>query len=538
MKVIKRIFGLMPLVAAILLLAGCSSSEKREASSMLETVVSDNTEFVVVVNFNKFFEQSEIKVENGEIVLPDYLKRYTGLLGGSPLSELNSIQGIDYDNLVFAFDGLNNREMEGVMMFGLKDEASFINSMEQINEDIKTGREGGFTTLGDGQTTLLIRDNIVYAVLSDKGIVSAKESFAYLEDKFDAAASSPLSGWKKNYLTSSKVVNVLVKADYILDAYGKSFGAEDYDFLKAAGVEEIKDGYFGFYFNMDGPSIRFGASGFAQNGEPVKSDLNGKFNRKMMDYAYPTDMLAFGWSMNEKGYKLFKKSLKEVFNAPATSYGISSSQKEMIEAIVDEYSGYPAEYLSDGGLFMSGGFAANTTLNNFEASSPNSYHILASFDLKQDKAAEALREMNEIMSEFTAAAGGKSGETTFGDLKQTVYTIPFVSDGDIFGATDTPRDIKIYVAMDGNILLLSNDVIKKSRNVFKPEIFEGCMTAFELLVTPDSEIGSLLGGKLGIEADMTSRNDEGEFVLTFTGSDTNFLRTLVELVSTYIPFLG
>lgn len=532
--------GIFAVIGSLFL--SCTSEAPHNLDVKLDTAISDSIEVVFTGDIKMLFEQTDITVKNGHVKLPEYI---ANIFGGSVMTThdsndmtmskiLDTLDGVEYDDVVLAFNAEKVEGLEGMLVFGLTDKKDFINSLKKIDPDLREGMAQDFVTIGHGGHHILIKDNLAYCAFNDYGELMPDEAARIIERWNRYAETAPLAAWKKDYLTQKRVMNGLISVSTITsstDHLMKHSVMAQFNSLSPVD----KDGYIGFGANLEGPSLKFFVSNFDKGGKICDTDMNGNFNTEMMRFASPDDIIAISWCLNQKGYEFIAQasanpSLKKNMQL-AQPYAELSRE---IYGFLSRYGDVPAEYLSEGGVFVAGGLASDFSLTDFLK--PSAYHFVLAADLKPGKAEAAyagiVKNINSLLSDSPARYS--LSNVTLNGISQKAVSIPYVSDYDNMAGISATSNLECYVALVGNILVVSNKpVCRYESNPFSKDIFSGKMMAAQVILPATSPIMEIAGIKTGFEIWSESDGTTGELVISFPDTDRKFIPELFGLLSSY-----
>ncbi|MCH5219273.1 MAG: hypothetical protein J1F20_01795 [Muribaculaceae bacterium] len=515
----------------------CTSEKAPDLKVKLETIVSDNTSVVMSGDIHRLFEQLDIVVEKGHIVLPDYLK--TALCNDEDDDEdsldcakvLKTLDGVDYTDAVLAFNIEPNEGLEGMLVFGLTDEKDFVSSLKKIDDSLDQGTALDYLTIGDGGQQLLIKDNLAYFVFNDYGVLMPDESARIVERWNRMADATPLDDWKKEYLCQHRVVNCLISVNTLMANTDSMLSSSQLNRLKSVTPDGFRNGFIALGADLDGSAMKFYLKVFDNKGAILESQMNGQFNTAMMDFAYPEDIIAAGWCMNQKGYDFLKNSLKDPNLQPNLNgyYEYRFFLTQLYEFMRDN-AGVPAEYLSEGGIFAAGGLDANFSPLKYD--SPSSYHVVFAADLKPAKARAAYAEVTRSVSAmFDDAPGAGMTEVTVDGIAQKTIAVRYTTAYSAASGYNTDF-FEVYIALVDNVLVVSNKPVKRNQAIpFSKELFDGKMAAFQMTMTPESPLMKIAGMDMGINLTAQSTGSTGELVFEFTHTDTKVIPEIFKLAS-------
>lgn len=528
MKVLNNFFvRLLLVVAAVGMMPSCSCDSQKGLADKIDEVVSDNTDLVITGDIARCFNQLEIAVENGKVVLPDYI---TQLMNQTMNSKerigftefLDKFEGLDYDNTLLAFN-FNGMAPQAIFVFGVTDEDTFANSLKALEDGIKTGKAGSYTTVGGEAIQILMSGKTAYFTVDMTGPLTGDSAVKAIEGWQKKASEKPLASWKKDFLTRPNIVNGLLSAKPFYQIIKLASGNDPMVNMKKMGMEALADGFIGFSANLEGPTFEIAGVSMDKDGKPVAANIGGKFNESMMDYAAYTDMVAFSLCLNENGYKNLAEQTKSI--AGNELAGLPAGMQSGMLDIIGKITELPAEYLSDGGIFASGGIASGVTMADFNPDSPKCYHVVVAADIKPEKAREAYSSICELLDNMAGKAGTNSGD------EYTVAVKVNVGDDDV---TDQPVyvEVPVYVKLEGNVVIVSNAPIVKAQYIpFDKTLFASSQVMIQAVITKATPVVKDLELPVGVNVFSMGSGADGKFIATFTDTEKKFFPVLVDLLS-------
>lgn len=522
----------MTFVITLLVLTACSSKKENGVDVKLAAVASDESALVMVGNVKKLFEQLDVEVTDNKIKLPEYLQSaINSMLDSEERSVVNNfvdeIEGLDYDDVVLAVN-MNGKNAEAVLVFGVDDETDFEKSVMSSDKEVKKENIEDFVVLECEGLPILLKDNLAYVVFNDKN-VDSKEAADILKERKGAAEATPLNDWKKAYLVRDEVCNVLLDMETMSDICKDIVNQDLMEKFRAGAMGKGMEGYLGVALNLNGPTLRISSCNFDKEGKEIKNPYVGKFNTEMMDYAYATDFVAIGVSANQEGYELLGESIRAQFaTLMEDSFYKYYFNIGQYERIVNTVSALPAEYVSDGGVFVSGGFAEGIKLSNLEYDSPLSYHLVAVVDLQPEKARNAYEA---VCKEFEAISGSKGKTERENGVEIYSIKLKYAEDYDMYEDAWRTSSLDVYIALDGTKLIVTNAPVRRSNQInFNKEIFDGCCAAMQTVINDKTPVISEFGFKEGLNAYVVSKATENVFEATLTETDNKFVPAVFGLI--------
>lgn len=523
MKIINNIYiQILCVLATTLCMHSCSCNKGDEGAeavkldNQIKTILSDDVSVVTVLNIERLFSETGVTVNEGKINLPTYMRDFINSMVSSDdradLNEvLDKVQGIAYQNAVMAIKGTKNAE-EGIIVFGVNDEDQFIESITEGKKG-SVGEVEDYTTVPVGHNQILIKDHLAFVVNKNGKPVASKEAAQIVNDWKKDAENKPLADWKKNYLSESRVVSMLI--DNKWGANLSHDGRLIIGALGKIGMSKAESGFTAMGFNLNGPSVELKTTMFDISGQNVPFDIAGNFNTDLMKYAYPKDILALGGSVNEKGRRYISDFMMAQFDDEQYHTGENvSKQKEMF----DKYM----QCFGDGGMFVSIGLAEGVDLSNFNYSSSDSYHFVIANNAANGKAAELYSMVCTNIGEMAAK---KLSETNVNGMRITTFEIP-----DIFSSYSYySKNIPLYIALDGDNIVISNDEIRRNDVYpFNKNVFAGSLFAAQAVVPSDNEMISQFINNLGVDIELSVKPAGAEAKMTLSNTSKNFIQAYLE----------
>lgn len=514
---IKNLF-LIPLLVGIM--ASCSSNRDNELDAMLAKVATDTDIILVSGNIEHLFEQLDIEVEKDRPVLPDYLQRAVNLFGGRALREATSvftekIDGINYEDVLIAV----KKDMKTIITFGLEDEGAFTTSIKKENKNIEVGSVGEYTTIGDEYAQILIKDNLAFVVVGRLGALAGQEAVNVLEEAASQASSAPLARWKKKYLAEDCVISAVVNYKGLLNL-AQADGLSDFDITGMSDMIE----YVTFNFNLDGPEAKIESRMLDKEGEIIKQPYIGKFDTSLMAYSYPNDFVGVSFSLNNKGYTTLGSALSDMYKKTTRSqYSMFGVDRQM-ESMIDRVANLPAEFLADGGVFGSLGYPDGVTLAQL-GSNPMVWHFVVAADIKPEKIDEAFKSVTQLLAE-------EGTVTVSPDSKKAVVKIVSSEKYDYRTNDWVKETYDINVVVDGNTLVVSNDEVRKNKDVnFSKEVFAESAFGLQVIINEKNPVVSMMGIRQGVDFYVYCKEKTNEMVLKVTNSDKKIIPSTLGLLT-------
>ena len=493
-------------------LASCSSKKDNDLDVMLSTATNDNDFLVVSVDVERLFEQMEIKEDDGRIELPEYMQKVINMFGNRSMRKgvelfTDGLKGIDYDDALLAF-GEDKNGMNGLFVFALDDEDAFISSLRKINPRVQKGETADFKTVTVDDAQILMKDNLAYVAFTEQGCAKYTDAVDLIDARMKAAAANPLASWKRKCLERDNIGNCVLDTKKWMEFEGVSGAGE----VQPAGPGNFGD-YVAAAINLEGPEIKLSSEMLDKNGSVVTLPYMGKFDTGLMRYAWPGDFMAVSLSMNSKGYSelgaMMRKSISETLNRQRSGF----FETKHFEAMADQITRIPEEFVADGGIFASFGFAGGVSMSNTDFNSPEAYHFVVAVDIKPGKISEAseaaVKELVEI--------GGEK-------VSPSVIRFKTADNYDYRTGEWVTSYFNINVRSDGNTLVISNGDIKKGTSTpFSEKVFGQSAFAFQILVNDKNPLVSQMGFKEGLDCYAFAKADKSELVLRLTNTKNKFV---------------
>lgn len=521
---------ILTLVAG-LFATSCSSKKDNDLEDMLAKTATDSDVLILSGDVEHFLDELEIKDKDGRLILPGYLQNAVNAMGSSAIRETiglftDNTSGIDYEDVLLTLN-MDNDEMTSIFVFAVDDEKDFIGTIEKATGNAEVTEVEGFKAVGFEKSEILLKDNLGYVVITDKGLLSPTESVAVLNAKAEKAKAQPLAKWKEKYLDADCVVSVLMDYNKIKDIAAMPDAS--------VGVPVNFD-YVGVSFNLDGPAMKLTSKMFNKGGEILPTPYIGKFDMALMDYAYPTDFAALSFALSKEGYN----TLRDAFSAAGKQLMIQEQDEEWFEAssyaycrqganVFDEVSRITSEYLTEQGAFFSFGLADNFSLATSDLQSPSSYHFVLAAHINPEKSDEAYAFITQKLT--NVAETMKTLPETNG-IKTTVATIKQVERFDYKHDDWVTSTFDVYVVLDDNTLVVSNGpIVRKGGAQFTKDVFKDSAVAFQVIADSNNPVVKELGLKKGVNLYGYSKAKDNELVFEITGTKENLVPALFGLAT-------
>ena len=538
MKIFRNFFFQTVVFAlTVVLMQSCSCNGNADLEAKLKAVASDSTQVLMVGNFDRLFDQTGIKVDGDQVQLPEYLiNTINNTLASSTRQNINfaikDLRGIKYNNFVVAIklpdtDKQQLAAMPSVaMVFSVSDEGDLEKSLAKIDPGVSSEKLNGYRLIGTRRFQIAVKDKLGYAVFAGGNPLTGANVVEAIEGWNKQAEEAPLSSWKKDFLCSDKVYNLIVGTGWFFENMAKVNPMYSPDFLKTQGLEAVADGFATFSANLDDQTAQLVVSMLDKDGKEVKNPYAGKFNTDMMKYASAGNVLAFSTAINHAGYEAQAKALNEVFDGMKSQAGMFSYVVPMLENIFKGLTDFTTKYMSDGGFFLTAGFADDATLVKLARPSADDFRIVLTADLLKDKAAEGYDYICNKVGEAMKTATRTSSESN--GMKVTTFSTREITDYDFRTEQDVYSTFNINVALDGNILVVSNTAVAKSNECpFDKKLFENSAASAQLVINKKTPVLSMLGLPFGVDATLQTKQSTATLEVKVTDTDKHVLEAVL-----------
>ena len=322
MKTVSKHFvKILACVAFALTLYSCGGGE-RSVSSRIDNVVPDNADLIYAGNIQRAFDQLDIKVSGGKLVLPQYMWDIIDVAGRNMSDQvedrLEEFKGIDYNSIVVAARKKGD-DVNVIVNFGVSDVDALYDFVSEYSPMIDLDRTEGYQTLGTSDGEILIKDGEAYVVIQDGEALSGKHAVRAVERWMSDASEKPLATWKRDYLTRQSVSALWVSSNFlqaVLPSYTWKEMSKTFDNIPGVSLKNLSLGHSA---DLDGDKATANITVF--NGDKVmKTPVGGTFDTDLLKYACKRDMLAFGCAANTLAFNLIRSSLNDEFDSSINYY--------------------------------------------------------------------------------------------------------------------------------------------------------------------------------------------------------------------------
>ena len=446
----KKIKELLCLVVAVVLSMSCSDNAKMK--NLLENI-PDNADVVYVGNVKTVLESAGGKIENSQIVLPEYITNEMASGDTKEYDEMNDFlkdSGIDLEACALMYSFKKNVP---VMLFALEDNDKFVKAIkdkefekdtEENDVTIYVNPEKGY---GDPKY-IAINGSCAYMLQADKDV----DAVRYLQRIIEDADENNYAGTPYG--------------DYILDANGGGLAfklpAEVKAELRNKGTltpetEVILNAVYCMRGELTSNKGTLECKVFPKDGEEFDVDKLAK----MVDLSSTVSDKALKFLGNQENMVL-AMSLKnanwdELSNLIATTSRLSRAEKAQMNAVFS--------YLEKIDGTVAYGFGMTQGIESY---------------INIDKGQEVLKQFSTtIVVETKEGKAKQLIEDMKGFMEQ--MRVPFKEDATGFSIdlTDQGMGGKVYVKNVDNFIVLANHEIKESNDnpLVKSADFDGCVAA-------------------------------------------------------------
>ena len=535
MKLLRNYcFQALLFVISVVMMQSCSCNKNSSLSDKLNAVVSDKTQLVLTGDIERLFEQMEIKVVNGKVELPDYLATaINGNLGEAYKHNfyrvIENLKGVDYNNALLAFNNIGVN-MEALFVFGVEDESDFVDTFEKLSKSYAKGSAGDYATVGGDFFQIFVKDHLGFMVYTIGGFQKGEKGAETIDAWMKEASETPLTTWKKDYLTQEAVGTMLfaTEAANVLPGMAERMKAQ----LAPVGLDSLASGYLGMSCKLDKQDINLSIVSMDKDGKQIETSMMGKFNEALIGYASNIDIFAASLDMNQKGYDSLSKGISAQLNQIGML--LTNSQAQYVKDLYTRVANLPSEYLSEGGMFLAASLAEDVDPVKLlsDPSSLSNYHIVFAADLKPAKAQEAFKLITESLSNLSnIPLEDTSAKSEIPGMKQNTLTSRYISDYDFYNETDKYETLTMNIGLDGNVLVISNAPIRKSDvKQFDKEVFKSSMVAMQLVLNESvPSVKKQLNLPFGVNAYSKSTGATTELNIKVTDTQKNIIPALLGL---------
>lgn len=533
MKLLRNyLFQTFVFVVSVVLMQSCSCNKDNDLDAKLNAVASDDTPILIVGNLERVIDQLEIMDNDGKLEMPRYMTDMINRNLGSRArrdaqSALDVLSNINHDNMVMAIDA-DERSVDAILVFAVDDYDDLEDALKEAIDDVDFDEEDDYNVITiERDLQILVKDNLAYVVANEKGILKNGQAVREIEKWRSNAESKPIAEWKRSYLKENNICNALIYIEKYTEMSLRSLRGDE----KALAMSIMKELNFGAYVkysvNLEGPTMSIKAVNVDNNGNAVKLNCTGTFDTSLMNYATSNDIMAASVCMNQTSMTKVADFLTNTFKSMIANDDYYS--QSMKDRQIDEFRSIvnlPSQYMSNGGAFAAVGLNPGVTPDELE--SYKSYHFVGALALQPGKANEAYDYLTNLL-EQTTGIYGQTADT--GSMRVKVYGIQNAR-YDWYADDYVYETMNVYVALDGNNLVVSNAPISKNGgSPFSASVFTGSTIAFQGVLTPRTPGMSELGITNGLNVTAKSDVTTGEFNVTITGTDQKFVPAVFSMLS-------
>jgi len=511
----KHFIFILWLLCTVLVFSSCSRQSKVHK---LLGQVPEKTDVVVVADVKALFASAGGTVEDGKIVLPDYI---TDMLSGKDSRELDEAldfildSGVDLDVCALAVNDIEKGSLTFIL--ALDDKDKFVSAIKENDFDEKDSADGftfyacrtyesDYDSKYDKYCYIAVGDNYAYVmpdVRPDDDARPVKQLTRMAQDAADASfASTPFA----DYITSDNSV------------FGMAFHMprELRRELRNSGMPEaLTDMYQGTFcartsIGDDAATMRFRLLG--EDGKPVdfslvsKSiDLDARISNKALSYMHSDEFIIGAMAMHNIDWGAITDAIGSQPGVPA-SYRMGIG---LVRTYLENIDGTVAF-----GLGLSDGLRSMANID-YGVEVMKQFAVTLVVETKPGKASAMASDIKSF-------------------IQQTGMTVE-QGTGDSF-SVDVPRaGGKLYVGGDENVLVISNRPVSdvNTNAAVKSFAFTDYISAGVINLPHTNPLMS----QLGIDSDVQFSgisimpDFESEMSMKITGTDTNgFIARLAQAI--------
>ena len=501
-------------------LAACGGSDS--VTSRVMNVASDEADFIAVGNISRAFDQMGIKVDDGHIELPRYIKNLFDRSYNSNSSKveenIENLRGIDF-NSVAVCGKVKGSDVDFVMAFGVSNANDLYDFLNETDARVDMGNEGDYITIGDRQGQILIQKNDAYVVYEDGRMLGGRKAVVALERWLEKAKSQPLDGWKIDYLNAQAVAAYWMSSK--MAVYGMS-SREKQEIISKIGIipgVSFDDLSLGVRLDLDGNKAKLNLTVF-NDGKIMEFPYEERFNTDLLNYAGADDMLVVGAAISNSGMNLLRIAVNNQIDEQIESY------TQDLRYSMDEYDAdYSRRSIAETEAFRT---LINNTIDNMEGSMmlamgpddanlkefvyrpDNHMHFVLAMDFKNGKARPVAKLLTDFFKEHDSHARVNSTSS---------------------GYEVTIRSQKIYIDILGNHLVVSNRPVTQGyNNGIDKDVFSDTWLAAQIFVSADQTLIRNYDLPFGINLSATAHGVSADAEVSFPDSKENFVPTLVGII--------
>lgn len=531
----KTWFQIFMVALSVGLMQSCSCRGGADLDKKLNAVASDDTDLILVGNLERLFGQTGIEAGDGNIVLPSYLKNAINTLMSSKdkddINFLTTLKGVDYNNAVVAMK-LDSLDARAVVVIAVTNPSDLEKSLASQESGVTTEEIDGYKLVGTRRTQVVVKDGLGYMLMASHGGMCTGTDAVQAVRKWNSdAEKTPLTAWKKEYLSADRVLNLLITPGQLfkqMATINPVFSAEN---LKKQGLSALTEGTMAISANLDAQTFDISFALYDKDGKVAPNPYAGKFNTEMMKFATAGDIVAVGFAANQDGYKAQQQGFESYVAMLRSQPGLLNDYLvPQIEGLFKGWNDFTSQYLSDGGFFFAAGLAKDATLGKLMQPSQADFHIVLTADLKPESAENAYRfvcgQMSQIMSNATVSTADNAG------MKTTTFSVRELVDYDFRNDTDVYDTFKLNVALDGNILVISNsDIVKGEKSPFNKDLFANSAFTAQGIIGNTTPVISGFNLPFGAQATITTKDMSSQFSVKVTDTDKHILDAVLSFLT-------
>ena len=519
---LKKLFSPVVLAAITLLATLASCSTKAESiEDKIKKYISDDVDVVVALDLKRTLDAAEITSdEEGSLELPGYLSQFTkDMLSQSEKKALNKFldfKGFDWSNTVLGVKisgkDADNAKAEGILVFSVKDDDTFVDALESETDMSKDEDEDGFTVLSHKKVTVLIKDKVGFLVFNQKGICKSSTAAEIINTWEDEADDKALAEWKLNLLKQEKVCKALVNIKPIYDLAMNSASSRDKEQIKSMGMDKLGSSFGYFDVDVNGLTASLGIKVLDNSGKAfsVPGINTGKIDGSLLDYASSTDIMAAGIGLGDNN---------ELVNRLAENGFISRSDVGVVNQI--------ATIFNNSSAVIAAGPADG--IKSFIRPDLGNWHMMLAIRFANSSNAESFIELlgSSIMNGSTVSsdvAGNMSMTVATGMSSEYNYsTGEYETVGTNFKT--------FYLKHNGSDVVISNSPISRSQQCrLDKSALNGKVFALVADFNKSHPILEQFGMPFGAKALATATASEANVSVSLTGVSGKLIPVLMKFI--------
>lgn len=516
MKLLRNFFvQALVFVATVLCMHSCSCDGDRSLEAKLK-FISDDADFVVVVNLEKLMTEADITVEDDQLVLPDYLTKASSAIDKNMKKALNKVsdfKGLDFTQVVVAgwdifdegdYDPRTDKWVRGkarvMAIFNITDEDDFFKSVEAENSKATLEKDGDYkyVDMGGSYPRIYIKDKMAI-------MVEGKDDAEFIDERIEKAESKPLQEWKVKYLGNEENIATALIAGKAID---EVMGSEQSKTINRMLDAELSTVWVGIDASLKGPTLNASASVMDKEGKVLENKYAGVINTDLLKYVHPNDLLVVASGV---------KSMEGLSQVP--DYMISSQLRPMVRALTG---------LTNVSTMMSFGPRTNQSISNF---GPTSVRVTMALSANGSEVRDVYNYLCAWMEyvQVSMSSSYYMDEPVYGHQNDypTTYslTVP----------VGYSESMTINAELDGNTVIVSNETISRGGSVnYEASEFSG--KALMVKGVLPKNLSQLKEFELpyGVVATLSMENTmKIDACVAMTGTDDKFLTALCNMISNF-----